>query len=276
MKAIFRTLFLCAILAIFWAPRVSAQSIPPAANKGPDLTNYNLTFSDNFSSLSTMCNDGLFKPSCKWYNGTERCCMSTTDGSGTGMFPTPLPGGGSLNPYSLISGGGLNISLTKVGKYWNSGVFTSVASNKQGFSQQYGYFEISAELPPGPGTWPAFWLLSKTPGGELDIFEQYGRSPTSICITLHDWTNHTNSKSNCFDTGVALTTGYHTYGMLWDANNMAFYLDGNLVWTVPTLAIAKQPYYVLADLGIGSGWPTDQTPSPSIMKIKYIHVYQHN
>jgi beta-glucanase (GH16 family) len=202
--------------------------------------------------------------------------MSTTDGSSTGMFPTPLPGDGRLNPYSLIPGGGLNISLTKVRNHWNSGIFTSVAANKRGFSQQYGYFEISTQLPPGPGTWPAFWLLSNVPGGELDIFEQVGRYPMAICINLHDWKNGPNSKSHCLDTGVALSTGYHTYGMLWDADNMAFYFDGNLVWTVPTLAIANQPYYVVADLGIGSGWPTDQTPSPSIMKIKYIHVYQHN
>jgi hypothetical protein len=30
---------------------------------------------------------------------------------------------------------------------------------------------------------------------------------------------------------------------------------------------------VLVDLAIGSGWPIDHTPNPSVMKVHYVHVF---
>ena len=54
---------------------------------------------------------------------------------------------------------------------YNSGLITTQGS----FSQQYGYFEITAKLPSGQGLWPAFWMLNAGNGGsyvgEIDAFE---------------------------------------------------------------------------------------------------------
>ena len=36
----------------------------------------------------------------------------------------------------------------------------------------------------------------------------------------------------------------------------------------------KQPYYILATLGMGGGWPTDQTPNPCDMQVQYVKAYQ--
>jgi hypothetical protein len=30
---------------------------------------------------------------------------------------------------------------------------------------------------------------------------------------------------------------------------------------------------VLVNLALGSGWPIDHTPNPSIMKVDYVHVF---
>ena len=36
----------------------------------------------------------------------------------------------------------------------------------------------------------------------------------------------------------------------------------------------QQAYYLIVNLGLGGGWPTDQTPSPSDMQVQYVRVYQ--
>jgi hypothetical protein len=36
----------------------------------------------------------------------------------------------------------------------------------------------------------------------------------------------------------------------------------------------QAPSMVLVNLALGSGWPIDKTPNPSVMKVDYIHVYE--
>jgi len=47
---------------------------------------------------------------------------------------------------------------------------------------RYGFFEVRAKLPCGPGTWSAIWMLGTgapwPDGGEMDIMEQVGNDPT--------------------------------------------------------------------------------------------------
>lgn len=248
----------------------------------PTNATYTLSFLDEFLVNSVTADSGPYVPggNIKWFNGIEQCCMSPSDGSPGVMYPTPV-NGSPVNPYSLIPGGGLNISLTKQFGTWASGVMQSVDSSQNGFSQQYGYFEMSAALPSDSGTWPAFWLLpanqTTSNHGEIDVMEQYGQFSTAFCITLHDWNNDANSAQKCGDVGVTLNDGnYHTYGMLWTAQTMTFYLDGKQIWQNPTLAVMKAPYYMLVDLGIGGGWDSSGTTSPSVMKVKYVRAFKIN
>ena len=63
----------------------------------------------------------------------------------------------------------------------------TVGTDGKGFSQQYGYFEIAVQFPPGPGTWPGFWMLpvNRTANhGEIDILEQYGQFRNQYCAKV--------------------------------------------------------------------------------------------
>jgi hypothetical protein len=257
---------------------------PTTAPATIDVSCFVPTFDDDFLAYdisSGPVDDGDF-PNERWFNGTEQCCLSPSDGSHSANYPTPSPSG-PVNPYTLIPGGGLQIMLQKLGDTWYSGVMTSVDKNGNGFSQKYGYIEYSAKLAPGTGTWPGLWMLSMplgAQGGEIDILEQYGGNPplnpdsyTHFQTTLHDWTNTSLSVEHTVSGQPDLTAGYHRFGLLWGPTYTAVYVDAKLAWSTPTLAIMKRPYYLLADMGLGSGWTTTQTPNPSDLLIKYIRAY---
>ena len=258
-----------------------SATTPPATL---DVSCFTVSFDDDFKAYdisSGPVDDGQH-PNERWFNGTEQCCMSPSDGSPGVNYPTAGPGG-PVNPYSLLPGGGLQIRLQEISGEWYSGVMTSVDKNGAGFSQQYGYFEMSTQLPAGTGTWPAFWMLSLpmgAPGGEIDIFEQYGCNPPQdptceriFWTTLHDWAGSTTPGQNENKGLPDLTAAYHRYGLLWNANYMAIYFDGALLWSTATPDVMKRPYYLLADMGIGSGFTTTQTPNPSNLNIQYVRAY---
>ena len=260
-------------------PNVAPGTVDPSC--------FTATFNDEFSTYdisSGPFDDGLH-PQEKWFNGTDQCCMSPSNGWPGVMYPTASQAGNqAVNPYSLLPGGGLQISLTESHDEWFSGVMTSVDGNENGFAQTYGYFEMSTQLPPGTGTWPSFWMLSlprNQPGGEIDIFEQLGCSPpldpaveSIFHFTLHDWKGGTTPFAYTADDLPDLTAGYHRYGLLWNRTYMALYFDGVLLASSPTPSVMIDvKYFLLADLGIGAGWDTTQTPSPSNMLVKYIKAY---
>ena len=181
-------------------PCASGPPSPTTAPATIDTTCFVSSFDDDFTAYdiaSGPVDDGLH-PGERWFNGTDQCCMSPSNGWPGVMYPTAAQSDGMpVNPYSLVPGGGLQISLQQSNDEWFSGVMTSVDKNGAGFAQTYGYFEMSAQLPPGTGTWPSFWMLSLpmgAPGGEIDVFEQLGCSPplnpaveSIFHCTLHDW-----------------------------------------------------------------------------------------
>lgn len=174
---------------------------------------------------------------------------------------------------------------------------------------KYGYFETRAKMPPGIGSWPAFWLNSDSgPDGslswppEVDIFEFVnngiddrpdmihigvvnGGSPSPYGITnlyLHPNCNTAGHYTAPFD----FPDDFHVFGLLWDTDNTAsFYVDGVLIakkhynWVYTSGAAA--PYaHVLLNYAIGGSWAgrygIDNSAFPQVMEVDYVRVYQRS
>lgn len=161
---------------------------------------------------------------------------------------------------------------------WVTGVLTS----RQRFSQQGGYFEIEAQLPKGPATWPAFWLLpiNEVHPPEIDVVEYLGHEPTryrGTCLFPGP-----REDQSVFDTGQDLSAGFHRYGMLWTDSAIEFFLDDVQLATKPIRGRPDyaQPFYLLINLAIGSRkaeWvpaPSAATPSPADMLIRRVRAWQ--
>jgi hypothetical protein len=254
--------------------RVTADApIPPLAAPTLNLDGYRVTFDEDF-------NDKELSVSA-WGPGTRWIAHTPYSGDfGDARFANPTKD----FPFT-IEDGILRIEAKKVGKGWQSGLLSSVDPKGDGFSQQYGYFEMRAKFPKGAGTWPAFWLLGvpqlKEPKDkktltqiEIDVVEEYGVNTNVLHTTVHLWypnKRHTGDGKHFVVPGM--TDDFHRYGVMVNADFITFYFDGVELRRVKTPEEAKVPLYLLVDLALGGGWPIDKTPNPSYMLVDYVRAY---
>ena len=137
--------------------------------------------------------------------------------------------------------GNMVVTTTKTNGRWTSARYWT--QGKVNF--KYGKLEARIKMPVGSFNWPAFWMLgsnyappNQTFGttawpmsGEIDIAEGL-QGNTSYSSTIH--ANVVN-KTNPWNYGGGLSapanlsnpwSAYHTYGLVWKPNMIAFTVDG--------------------------------------------------
>ena len=247
-----------------------------AAEEPLDLCGYKLLFNESFDELSIA---PRLLDSARWISHTP-----WNGDFGDARFTDNAPAG----PFS-VTNGILSITARKddAGK-WRSGLLAASDGTGAGFGIRYGYFEARMRLPPGPGTWPAFWLgtkrpnTDKTPSVEIDVIEYYGHSTAAYSAALHVWYKGENQKRSTHTVQkVAVLDGslleaFHTYGVLVTSETITYYLDRKSVWRKPTPPELNKPLFPLVNLALGSGFPIDKTPNPSVLFVDYVHVYAPN
>ncbi|WP_246705527.1 glycoside hydrolase family 16 protein [Rhizobium sp. P40RR-XXII] len=232
-----------------------------------DISSMTLTFEDPFDALSISA----------WGPGTRWISHTPWNGDfGGARFSNP----GHDFPFA-IQDGMLRITAARDDKgAWRSGLIASVDRNGDGFSQQYGYFEMRARLPDGPGVWPAFWLIGKDRSkstAEIDVIEYYGDKPGAYSSTVHVWHRdgrHDSAHARIDAFGAASPGDLHTYGVKIDSDFIRMYFDRKLVWKTKALPEHRQPMYMLVDLGIVEGITKMAAADPSFMFVDYVRAYQ--
>jgi beta-glucanase (GH16 family) len=146
------------------------------------------------------------------------------------------------------------------------------------FEFQYGYMETSAQLPPGKGMWPAFWLVpaNHTWPPEIDAMEWQGQKPRTNFLTIHWGKAKDPQQSGGTFVGPNMSHGFHTYGLDWEATYVTWYEDGKAVRTYSDPAhIPHLPMIVILNLAIGGwlGFPDKHTVFPAHMLVDYVRVW---
>ena len=255
-----------------------------------DLSQYKQTFHDDFKAMDIVKDDSPPGPGAVWFS------------PGHGAFKTnsPLRANG---PFTLVDDG-VRLRVEKVGKRWLGACMTTVNTKGEGFAQQYGYFEMTAEYnyaPPGPKgsrIWGAFWLKSQcdyfnngtTTRTEMDINEFYGDdgyhatghlwpaahlSPGAT-ITKHIFSSGYKNKmapelfKNLKVDGVV--RGFHRYGGEITPQWVLMYFDRQEVARFPTMEEWKTPLYMLVDLVITK--PEEEAAFPMDLTVKNVSAYQ--
>ncbi|RYD30127.1 MAG: glycosyl hydrolase family protein, partial [Sphingomonadales bacterium] len=241
-----------------------------------DTSGMKQLFADNFNSLSLFNGtSGTWKTTYYWGD-------RTLAGNGEKQIYTdPTYKNLGLSPFTT-GDGTLTITAdrltaaekTALGAFdFSSGLITSERS----FSMQYGYFEMRADLPEGSGLWPAFWMLPIDGDWppELDVMEALGGDPNVVHATVHTSETGSHTSSHAAVAMGDLGTGYHTYGVDWQADTITWYVDGVEVYSAATPSDMHKPMYMLANLAVG-GWAGTASASltSAEMKIDYIKAYQ--
>jgi beta-glucanase (GH16 family) len=205
------------------------------------------------------------------------CYKFTSPGAGCTNYGNPDEDEWYLPSQDQVSGGmlslvaqheptsGLSSSNTSQEYSCRSGMITTANS----FNFEYGYVQMVARLPYGPGLWPAFWLAASNNAWppEIDIFEHWD-SQTSAGVYVHS-TNGTRQGGRA-DGLPNLSLGFHTYTLSWTATKLTWYIDNKQVFST-TSGVPQQAMYIIANLANTS---TAANSCSGSMAIKSIKVWQ--
>ena len=167
----------------------------------------------------------------------------------------------------------------------------------------YGRFEVRMKVPKLNGSWPAFWTLGENfedlywpECGEIDIMEHINTNDyynsaihykSSQVSKSDDAKQHKQIAKG--ESGKELNQNlaeWHTYGMIWNENNIQFYMDNldNIVnkITLPSDCINdafRKPHFLILDLTLGGNYakltPNDSDMDKMEMEIDYVKVFSN-
>ncbi|MBV2357455.1 hypothetical protein KUM39_24335 [Streptomyces sp. J2-1] len=285
----------------------SASAAVPAPPSG-----WTTVFSDDFNGAS---GSGLNRANWLYDIGTGYNYPGAAANWGTGEIETATD---STNNVYQDGQGHLVIKAIRDGSgHWTSG---RIETQRTDFmAPAGGQLQLSASiLQPNPqnglGYWPAFWAMggnarpvgaTNWPGiGEIDIMEDVNalskHSTTFHCGVwageCHDPDGITSDLQPC----GGCQTGYHTYSAIIDRTNtsaeqLRFYLDGNLTYTVNQNQVSTgtwqnaidHGYMAIFDLAIAGSYPdkvcgcnsasqAGNITSGASMSVDWFAVYQTN
>jgi beta-glucanase (GH16 family) len=213
------------------------------------------------------------------------------------------------NANHLMYDGMLSLTARRVGQGYESGMIRSRWEFKPSQNTSY-YVEARVRMPAGKGVFPAFWLNSGySPAGklywgpEIDIFEfvvdgieenpssrpknmvhsaavsHGGRIPSKITYAHPNY----QREWNLFWAKSDLTADFHTYGLLWTATDISFYVDGvrtnarTYSWIYDNDGKPAGPAHILLNLAIGGDWAgrhgIDDSAFPQALDVDWVRVY---
>ena len=243
---------------------------PPPPMTVPE--GYELAWNDEFDT------DGKPSTADWWYE---------TGGGGWGNNEDQVYVAGSKDGTDLafISDGTLKIQARRIG-----GTVYSIRMNTKRY-WQYGWFEARLKVPDAKGSWPAFWMMPQNfktwPGdGEIDIMEYAistqgkDRSSSSIHCNAYNW--HKGTQKTHVQPVSKAATEFHVYALEWTAEQMRFYVDGNLHLTFKNEGKGYDtwpfdaPFYLKLNLAWGGnmGGETDLNALPATYEVDYVRVFK--
>ncbi|HUO22791.1 MAG TPA: family 16 glycosylhydrolase, partial [Caulobacteraceae bacterium] len=256
-----------------------------------DLTGYQVTFDDEFTTADVACYDWAPVGSHRWY-----VYNNVTIALGA-VHCTPGAVGANVSPDVFVNNHLLVLGAHRRNGVWNTGAVQTFDPHGEGFDQQYGYYEASIKLPAatpaGVNLWPAFILDSGHvyPGTayevtELDVLEAWSNAGTAYDgynqVTLHSWPATpanlsilpTHEQAPFMTAVKAFDGNWHTYGVRFTPTYWTIYIDRKEVGRYPVnQALMNKPMWMQLNLGISPTTLPSTANADYWMYVNAVHVY---
>ncbi len=203
-----------------------------AVDPSQPVSDWKLVWEDEFDSSAIDANNWTHEVNCDGGGNSEKQCY-------TDSAENSFVSDGKLNIVALPAGDDADLPYTSA---------RLITRYKADF--KYGRFEISAKLPSGQGSWPAFWMLPTDEvyggwpkSGEIDILESVnlntvdadGNVEANIHGTLHygkAWPDNSSSgTSYTLPDNINPADDFHTYAVEWQEGEIRWYVDDYLYAT---------------------------------------------
>ena len=153
-------------------------------------------------------------------------------------------------------------------------------------------FMAHIKMPPGNGTWPAFWSYGEPwpTKGEIDIIEARGNLPMEFSSNIFYGTQpgipitDNNNTVHEHEVDVDITADFHTYELIWTATNLEIYFDGELLHRYnasPLNFIASlfgQKQQLVLNTAVGGFFFPNSSPTTFVdtseMQVDWVRVYK--
>lgn len=276
-------------IAIAWVAVGCSRNAPPTLpTTTPPAVQWTLVWSDEFDGAAGTgvddtkwthdIGDGCAAGICGWGNQEKEYYTNATEN-------IALNGSGQLAITARTAPAGLTC-------YYGACRYTSAKIHTRGkMNAAPGRVEARIKLPAGQGLWPAFWMLGSgfpaTPWpqcGELDIMEFRGSQPSMMSSAIH---GPGYSGATPFAHAQSMTSAeYHVFSVIWDANNVQFFVDNGVHYTVARseletrgASVLGNSYFVILNLAVGGhfdGDPASDAIFPATMLVDYVRVYKRD
>jgi beta-glucanase (GH16 family) len=199
----------------------------------------------------------------------------------------------------VMTGSSIKLMGYKVGTSDPAGVNYESGMLRSKTTVRYGYVEARVKMPPGVGSWPAFWLNPEdvTWPPEIDIFEFVNNGIDDKPNMIHSGVIDHGAQGSGFlfaDPNFNKTwtfwtapfdfpADFHVVAALWDQTSVATFVDGKMIvqrgyqWLHDDGGSAGYAH-VLLNYAIGGAWAgrygIDDSAFPQGLEIDYVRVYQ--
>ncbi|WP_136604208.1 carbohydrate binding domain-containing protein [Paenibacillus dokdonensis] len=164
-------------------------------------------------------------------------------------------------------------------------------TNEAKFDQKYGFFEVSAKIPPTEKTYFAFWAFNYPgvfnidgtgkDGLEIDVTETVWKGDyTETALHWDGYDQDHQSTGSGKKPAPNIHDGFHVYGLEWSEDALKFYFDGKLTWTYTNKANipwVKEIFILSSGWARSPGWGEgniDNAQLPYFSEVDWFRAYQ--